>query len=219
MMIKCPKCDAKIDAPQINVSSNVAYCQGCSEGFLLSELIDDDFKISLDSIPDGAWYYESHNSKVIGATTRSLGAFILIPFTAIWAGGSLSSIYGSQLTSGNLDLFQSLIGIPFFLGSIYLISLSLMLVIGKIEVEISDKVRIFVGIGTFGWNRSFDRSEFKKVYTESLKGSNLPFSNSENIIIEADKKYKLMPSLSEDRHKFVFGVLRHALNRKPTQNT
>lgn len=219
MMIKCPKCDAKIDAPQINVSSNVAYCQRCSEGFLLSELIDDDFKISLDSVPDGAWYYESHNPKVIGATTRSLGAFILIPFTTIWAGGSLSSIYGSQLTSGKLDLLQSLVGIPFLLGSIFLASYSLMLVAGKIEVEISEKVRIFIGIGTLGWNRSFDRSEFKKVYTESSKGSNLPFSSSENIIIEADKKYQLMPSLSEDRHKFVFSVLRHELKIKSKQNT
>ena len=214
MMIKCPKCESRIDAAQVNVANNIAYCHKCSEGFLLNELIDEDFRAPTDSNPEGTWHYETHNSKVIGVTTRSIGAIFLVPFTGIWAGGSLSSIYGSQFTTGKFDLMQALVGIPFLLGSIFLISYSLMLVAGKIEIEISDRVKLFIGVGALGWTRSFDLNEVQSVYAETSKGSNLPFTNSDTIIIKADKKYKLIPSLKEDRHEFVLKTLRYEFKKQ-----
>jgi len=48
-------------------------------------------------------------------------AIIPVPFTALWAVGSLWAIYGSQIATGTFDPTSSLAGIPFLLGSLVLL--------------------------------------------------------------------------------------------------
>lgn len=47
--------------------------------------------------------------------------FFLLPFTFVWAGGSLYGIYGEQIESGQFDLLKSIFGLPFFAGSLFLV--------------------------------------------------------------------------------------------------
>ena len=47
--------------------------------------------------------------------------FFFLPFTAIWSGGSMIGIYGTQFWKCEFDLGQSLFGIPFLLGTIVLL--------------------------------------------------------------------------------------------------
>ncbi len=214
MLIDCPKCRRKIDSNNVNVLKNVAFCYWCSEGFKLDELIDEDVRISSESMPIGTWYIENPNSVTIGGTTRSRGAFIIIPFAALWAGGSMSAIYGDQITSGQFDIMQSLVGIPFVLGSIFLISYALMLVAGKIEVEICEQSRLFIGVGDFGWTRYFPLSSVTRIYSQHSSQSNFPFTNPESIIIQADKRYELRPNFDSKHHDFILKALRHEFSKR-----
>jgi len=89
-------------------------------------------------------------------------AIIPVPFTALWAVGSLWAIYGSQIAKGTFDPTSSLAGIPFLLGSLVLLWMTLMAVCGKVVVRASgDEGSVFVGVGRFGWTRRFRGSEIR----------------------------------------------------------
>lgn len=67
-------------------------------------------------------------------------------------GGALGGIYGSQIMAGEFNLMLSLFGIPFVLGTLFLGSIALMTVCGKVVVSTSyDQGKIFTGVGPFGW--------------------------------------------------------------------
>ena len=64
-------------------------------------------------------------------------AFFLIPFTCVWAGGSMSGIYGSQILRRTFDLKLSLFGIPFLIGSIGLVVACLFMLFGRRVLTLS----------------------------------------------------------------------------------
>ena len=97
MKIKCPKCKRIVPADQMNISTDLALCPQCNEGFKISKSLDID-SINADILqnpPKGAWFRQETHHIIVGATTRSPEAFFLVPFTCVWSGGSLGGIYGS----------------------------------------------------------------------------------------------------------------------------
>ena len=83
-------------------------------------------------------------------------AFLLVPFTCVWAGCSLSGIYGSQIARHAFDLKLSLFGIPFLIGSLILVSACLFMLFGRRTLTLSaGKGRYFAGVGPFGRTCSF----------------------------------------------------------------
>lgn len=91
-------------------------------------------------------------------------ALFLIPFTCVWAGGSLAGIYGSQLMRHAFDLRLSLFGIPFLIGSAVLFAACLFMLFGKRVVTLSQgHGRYFAGIGPIGHTRGFEYSRRTKV--------------------------------------------------------
>lgn len=154
--IKCSNCDNIIPLDDINISTDIALCRICSTEHKYSVIrnYDELSKLREDLPPKGAWYRKDINTITIGASTRSNGAFFSIPFTLVWAGGSMFGIYGSQITSGEFDLGTSLLGIPFLIGSVVMIYLCIMQTIGKIEITIDKfNTKTFIGAYDFGFKK------------------------------------------------------------------
>lgn len=158
MKIVCPTCAQDIPTDQINVSTDLAFCPTCRETFQISRQ-QERFHISPDILkrpPKGITFNQTMDSVIIEASTRSPMALFVIPFAAVWGGGSLWGIYGTQIASGDFSLQSSLFGIPFLLGSFILIALCLMMTCGQVRIEIGCMSQVFVGIGRIGWKKTFN---------------------------------------------------------------
>jgi len=219
MKLFCPKCEKILETREINVEKDFALCSVCNETFSISndlflhELVAGE--INLDKIPKGVWVQEFNDGFEIGATTRSYVAFFLVPFMILWSGGSVGSIYGTQILSGKFSLFESLFGIPFLLGTIVVGGITLMMLFGKITVTVkNDEGEVFTGIGSLGIIKKFIWSEVKNI-TQSI---NLNYNNRNNqqrlIILEGKNKIMFGSFLSNENRVFMIKALRKIhLNR------
>ncbi len=159
MEVVCNSCKSKINSENINVAKDTAYCSACENIMALSELAstasNTNFKPG-SSEPGIKIIDQSHNWSI---EARNFGPFSLlfVIFTALWSGGSLSGIYGRQIITGVFDLEQSLFGLPFLIGSIFLIPFTLRSVFGRTVISNENgKALIFVGIGKIGRYRRFE---------------------------------------------------------------
>ena len=127
-----------------------------------------------------------------------------MPFTCLWAGGSLFAIYGVQIMRHQFDWRPTLFGIPFLIGSIFLISFCIYLIFGKMVLTLKrGRGTYFVGVGSIGMTKCFDYTCDTKVYIGNTlyraNGKNLPlvelktpgqpttvrlFANGEDDVIE-----------------------------------
>ncbi len=217
MKIQCPKCRQAVSPDQVNMATDLAFCPQCNEGFKISESIDQEV-VNADVLrdpPKGAWYRKERNSVVVGASTRSPIAFFLVPFMLVWSGGSMFGLYGTQFLKGEFDLFMSLFGIPFLLGSIVLLSASLMAVFGRIIVTIGRESSVFIGMGPIGWNRSFDWMGVKTVREELTRWQNNNGNQQQTVIVlDGEKCLKFGSGLNEERRRFILNVLKYLVSQK-----
>jgi hypothetical protein len=195
---------------QVNVGTDLAFCAKCNNSFKISEVIDLEVVNAnvLREPPAGAWFRKEIDRDVIGASTRSPTALFIVPFMIVWSGGSVGSIYGSQLANGELDPSLSLFGIPFLIGSIILVSTALMTVFGKVEVSVGNTSSVFTGIGRVGWSRPFDWSAIKTI-REDGANAQYPGSHDGAIVLEGGSRLKFGSGLNEQRRYFVLNALKH----------
>lgn len=221
MKITCPHCGAVIPADRVNVQTDVAACPTCEEVFSVSDIVagggDSDGTV-LDKPPSGAWFENVGFGWRIGATTRSAGAFFLVPFMCVWSGFSLGGIYGRQIVKGEFNLGMSLFGIPFVLGTIVLGSMAAMMVCGKVVVWTDDDAgRIFIGIGPFGYVRRFSWSSIDRI-EESWTRWQRNGRQNEVISLVGETKLSFGSLLSEERrHFFLLGLRYLTAQRKAGQ--
>lgn len=206
MEVICQQCQKKIAAKNVNVATDTAFCDACETLTRLSDLIPSGAPKSSKPLAQvsGVHVEDKGYKWSVEARHRSLMALFLVPFTLVWAGGSLSGIYGSQIVSGEFELEQSLFGIPFILGSIVLITLSLMSLYGKTRVSCHNgKATVFIGIGAIGWTRNFGWSDIERVVET---GSN--YNNQQkHIALEGSKRIGLGWGLSSERLYFLKNFL------------
>lgn len=213
--MKCPKCDSEIKAENINIQSDIAQCVTCNTVFKISEYIDttSDDHFNINDKPRGTWVKTNFNTTIIGATTHSPIAFFLVPLMLVWFGGSLGGIYGTQIASGEFDLFQFLFGIPFLIGSIVFWSFALMAIWGKVEVTLDNRGgKVFTGIGNIGINKSFlwtDISKIKEVQTNFR----YPGSRGSSLVFEGKKRISFGSGLKEERRYFLLRAIRNTMNK------
>lgn len=233
MQVDCPNCASLIDDPDINVQTDVAFCRACDSGHRLSELVHDEtgvaggfttvdepIDVDIYNPPKGAWFEQTGSDIRVGATCRIPAlALFLVPFTAVWAGGSMVGIYGSQIAEGEFDIVRTLFGIPFLLGSIALVSMTLFVLFGRTEVIVRDQEgEVFTGIGPIGRRRRFNTADVRFV---SLKTSDVTVQSNGGkrhrpmkfLEIEGDKPLKFATMMSEERRRFILGVLRTLLGK------
>ncbi len=173
MEVSCPTCRGPIKSDNINVAKDTAYCVKCESLHALSSLASSN---STQSTPrfdpyekvDGLVVDDKSYMWTIDVSHRSKKALFLIPFTCLWAGGSMYSIYGQQYLSGEYDIVTSLFGIPFLLGSLFLIGMCFMSMFGRTHISCdNDKALYFIGVGAIGKYRRFRWSSITKVNDSS----------------------------------------------------
>ena len=212
-IMKCPKCNSDIQTENINIQTDMALCGNCQYIFKISENIENslDDGFNVNDCPRGTWIKTDFNNTIIGATTRSSSAFFLVPFMLVWSGGSISGIYGSQIVRGEFDLVQSLLGIPFLIGSIVFWSFALMAIWGKVELTLNNQGgKIFTGIGNIGLNKSFLWSDISSL-KEKQANFNYPGSQGGRIVFEGKKRISFGSGLKEARRYYLFRAIKSTM--------
>lgn len=219
MKIACPACQVQIPTEQINVATDVAFCQTCEQATSISDQLaagQDLTGFDLQAPPKGVWFEETYDGWKLGASTRSWAALFLVPFMCVWSGFSLGGIYGGQIIAGKFDLFHSLFGIPFVLGTLLFGSIAAMTVCGKVVISTSyDQGRVFTGVGPFGWTRKFDWASVTRIRKDSVINSDGVTSPGNWLItLVGDKRTKLTLSFGEDRSLYILNALRSLMNAR-----
>lgn len=208
-MTTCPTCHEPIRSDDINVATDVALCRGCGHTARLSSLLEAMSPVAPPIMPEatpGTWDTDDGMERRIGASTRSPIAFFLFPFMLVWSGFSLGGLYGSQIVSGKFDLFKSLFGIPFVLGTLIFGSIALMAIFGKVEVILrGDDGEVFIGIGPVGWTRRFLVSEFSSVREIERNGRN---ATQGSIVLEGTRRLSFGGGIPSQRRFFIAQTLR-----------
>ena len=205
----CPKCRGEIPLEDVNVSTDLALCRSCGERYAYSRLVEEQtlIPVDLNRPPKGTWFRGDVAGFEVGSTTRSAGAFFLVPFMCVWSGLSLGGIYGTQIVKGEFNLMMSLFGIPFLLGTICLGSIAVMSVFGTILVRVrGDAGVVFTGVGPIGWRRRFEWSAVTGLGVTKHVGSR--GATSDQITIEAKQRLDLGNGIKRERLDFMIGALR-----------
>jgi hypothetical protein len=211
--MKCHNCNSEIPSNQINIATDLAHCKACNKIFKISEVPQVNESFDLKKNPKGTWFEKkSSNELTIGASTASPIAFFLIPFMLIWSGLSLSGIYGTQITSGEFDLFSSLFGIPFLLGTFFLGAMTIMSVAGKVEVKIT-KVGgvIFTGIGGIGFSKKFTWNEvsaIKEIESYSRNRNGRSGNRGTKISLEGERRVSFGTGIPSARKYYILESLK-----------
>ena len=170
--IRCPSCRREIPFQDIGLLADVAICQSCGRSYRLSEITAKPQVggPELNVPPPGISFELLADGFRIEGTTRTWMALFLVPFTCVWAGGSMFGIYESLYRSERFDPMTSLLEIAFLVGSLYLIGYCVMAVAGKVVVtRHSGQLTIFTGVGLVGWTRKYDWADFSTVSEEPFR--------------------------------------------------
>jgi hypothetical protein len=215
MRVSCPKCGSEIAGTEVNVATDVARCVKCNEVFTLSAVVHDESAAALDLTepPRGVWYEEEPDGFLIGATTRHPMVFFLVPFLCVWSSFSLGGLYGTQIAAGRFDLFSSLVGMPFLLGTLLFGWIALMAMCGKVVVQVvgSDGVA-FTGIGRLGRRQRFSWAEVAALRIERVRQPR--GGDVTTIALVGRRKVSFGSSLTDERRDFLAAVLREHLKRR-----
>jgi hypothetical protein len=218
VQLTCKRCKQPIAAAQMNVERDLAVCSSCDEAYLISDLLAEGQGWLADAKepPAGAWFRESFDGWDVGATTRSWQALFLVPFTCVWSGGSLGGIYGSQIVHGQFNLFMTLFGIPFVIGSVFLWGITIMSIFGTVAVNVvSDEATLFTGAFGLGRRKRFVWSTIKVVKDDVAYQSSRGGPRA-IIVLEGveSARIRLGSMLSQDRLAYLRDVLRGRLSRR-----
>ena len=201
-------------------------CPKCGERLRLEDLIDEDDTSTrneqlLYRNPPKHLTVESEYADGLPVTTLrykriSPSALFLVPFTCVWAGGSMAGIYGSQIAKHAFDLKLSLFGIPFVIGSIVLILSCLFALFGKHVVTLScGNGTYFRGVGPFGRTTRFGYNRETKVLCGEtayrVNGRSLPCLKLTNL--NAAVSVKICTGMDEDALEYIAALLHRECKR------
>ena len=142
MEFHCPDCGLPIETADLAPAQGLAVCRFCEKPFPLAGCQTAVPFAQRNIVPEltppkGVDVVETMDGFRLTLSSRSCIAFFLVPFTLFWAGGSLGGIYGTQIAKGKFELLQSLFGLPFLVGSVFLIAVTAMAVAGRSVVELA----------------------------------------------------------------------------------
>lgn len=147
-MIQCPQCKREIPPADFNISTDIAFCRQCNKQYCYSELgnIVSSRSFDYSSWPRHLKYSTDPEGEQI--TYRKLSPIILflVPFCALWSGGSMYGIYIKPIMDHNLTWGGALFGIPFLIGTLFMLSLIVLLLFGAF------KVRVGSSEAWYGWS-------------------------------------------------------------------
>lgn len=176
----CPLCQANIALDDVNVATDIALCRACGKTSSFADIIGV-AEIPSDVLQQQPKYVQMtndlHDGTVISYKKLSAILLFLVPFTALWSGGSMWGIYGRQFSNGTFNLGQSLFGLPFLIGTIILVSIIITLLFGSWKITLlNGQGTVFFGAGPLGWTRRFtyNRDTLIGLRSTSVKVNNVP---------------------------------------------
>lgn len=207
----CPFCRANINLADVNVSTDLALCRACGKTSSFA-LVSGNASVTLDAIDHIPKHIQVETNPVLGKTItyrkKSAILLFLIPFTAIWSGGSMWGIYGTQLARGHIDWGKSLFGIPFLIGTVILLSVILFLLLGKWQIRLHrGSGEVFVGIGQLGWTRRFTYNRDSQI---SLRNSSYRVNDVPQQAIHiqnGEQEFMFGATLTQDAKQFIAATL------------
>ncbi len=174
MKMLCPQCGSTLPPEAINIVTDLAQCPECGRLNRVSVCVAAD-EVSQDVLrqpPPGTWLRQEAGEIVIGAVMRSKAAWILVFFTAFWSGISIFGIYGTQIIKKSFDLGQTLFGIPFLIGTVFLVGITIYMIFGRQEWRLDeDGGSVFNGVGRFGKHRRFAWQDLTRIYIRTFRDS------------------------------------------------
>lgn len=211
---RCPFCHADIAMEDINVAKDIALCRACGKTSGFSTVCGAS-EISLDALDTPPRCVKMDLDPIDGTKLiyRRLSPVLLflVPFTALWSGGSIIGIYGSQIMNGKFDLESSLFGIPFLIGTIILLGVIIYLIFGKWAITLNQGEGIvFVGVGGIGWTRRFNYNKDSLVSMQ-LTDVKVNEVSQKGILVRTDGKDFLFGALIKQEAKQFIGavILKH----------
>lgn len=173
---QCQFCGAAIALADVNVANDIALCRTCGKTMPFSEIapVPGSEDVDLARPPKGVRIEESPiHGRSITYRKIPLVVLFLIPFTAAWSGFSMYGIYGSQLKKGEFDLASSLFGLPFLIGTVFLVSFILFCLFGRWRIVYSGGVlAAAMQVGPIGWTRRLVCDKSARVSIRPAKWQN-----------------------------------------------
>lgn len=211
MDIACPSCRSKIALEDVNPSTDIALCRRCGRTYSFG-LLNAAQGIDLQTPPSGARFEVVPGGFTIEATTRTWMAAFLVPFTCVWAGESLGSIYGRQIQHGVFDPKAALMGLPFLLGSVVLVGWCAMLTAGVVRVtRQGDELEVFTGVGPVGWRRKHPWSVIRNAREDVASTGSRRRNQGRCILLEGTTRVAFGSTLTEERRYFMLQAIRKML--------
>ena len=211
MKLLCPRCGCALPPEAVNVSTDLALCPECGLPSRASECVVED-EINQDVLrrpPPGAWLRQEGGEVLVGTTMRSSAAWFLVVFTTIWAGISMFGLYGTQFIEGRFDLIRSLFGIPFLIGTLFLVGSTAYTIFGRQKWRLDkDGGSGFDGVGCFGKRWRFAWEDLTRVHIVTVR--NDEGNTSFKLILDgASPEVKASLSHREDRREFIANAIRY----------
>ena len=119
------------------------------------------------------------------------------------------SLYWKQIQAGRFDPRLSLFGLPFLIGSCFLVALCAMSVAGEVAItQDGDRLSIFTGVGWVGWTRNYAWPDFSSAREGFEPNTN---NRTRTIVLEGKRRTTFGSMLSEERRYFLLAALQAML--------
>lgn len=190
------------------------FCPPCGEIFDISLMMErpEPVPVDIGLLPKGVMLGSLPGGFIVRASCRNWGALFIVPFTIVWAGGSMSGFWNTFFSKG-FFLWPTLISLPFVLGSAFLICLSALSLAGSTIVKASDgRGEASLGVGFLRRRRAFDPGEVRDVEYSSdynRRGS----TPSANIVLHGERRVRVILPPGEERSRAFFNLIRQELLR------
>ena len=211
----CPNCGQELPLADVNVAQDVALCRACNYtgSFLSASTVPRLSDEELARPPKRIRLRRGFGDELaMTCRPNRIPLLFLVPFTALWGGGSMAGIYGSQLWKGEFDPKLSLFGLPFLLGTAVLLTIIAYCLFGRTEVTLAKgRIRLFIGLFGLGRTREMD---WGKDATVSIQKSNYSSNNvrqPEIVLANGAEQLKFgAMGLANGDQLYVAAVLRRA---------
>ncbi len=209
-MITCPQCKVEIPPADFNISTDVAFCRKCNQAHSFSALLERKklSVIDLDRTPPYVRQLELREGRGVRYRKISSVFFFLIPFTALWSGGLMYGLYRTVVESGFTE--QTLFFLPFFLGTLVLLTVIVFGLFGRTELRQMDhRITIFTGVLGVGYWRRFCVEEVRSVQiAESSLRQNSRVLHEVQITLKDDRVIKFGCFMTDAARNYFSAYLR-----------
>ncbi len=170
MKLRCPKCNRKLRPEDVDAAKDIAKCRRCNvtHGYVALTDVQKELPGNLSHPPAGAWFKRLPDGFEVGASTRSVHVFYLVPLACVvvcFVAGLAHGFWQTRDINRLTEMFFALLmmvtaGLP-----------AAMAGWGHISVRVQgDDAVLFRGVGSLGWRRRFAWSTVTGIQISETNG-------------------------------------------------